>query len=276
MQSRRAPMFIATLVAAFALGACTEETPPPPPARPAEPAPAAGAPAGPAQPAAAQDFEVTPIAHATAVLRWGEAVIYVDPVGGGEAFAAQEPADLVLVTDIHPDHLNVDTLAAVLGEAAALVAPRAVVQQLPEALAARAVTLDNGETTEQAGLHIEAIPMYNLPPGEDAFHPKGRGNGYLLEGQARRVYIAGDTEAVPEMRALEDIDIAFVPMNLPYTMTVEEAADGVLAFAPDKVYPYHFRGQDGYSDVEKFKSLVEQGNPDIEVELLDWYPGAET
>jgi L-ascorbate metabolism protein UlaG (beta-lactamase superfamily) len=108
--------------------------------------------------------------------------------------------------------------------------------------------------------------MYNLTQDRLQYHDKGRGNGYVLTIGGTRVYIAGDTEDVPEMRALEDITAAFVPMNLPYTMTEEQAASGVNAFNPDIVYPYHFQG----SDAEKFKMLVEAGG-DTEVRLLDWY-----
>jgi L-ascorbate metabolism protein UlaG (beta-lactamase superfamily) len=115
--------------------------------------------------------------------------------------------------------------------------------------------------------------MYNLPESDDAYHTKGRGNGYVLDKNGTRVYVAGDTQGIPEMRALQNIDIAFVPMNLPFTMDVEEAADAVLEFKPKRVYPYHFRGREGLSDVNRFKELVNAGSEDIEVVLLDWYTG---
>lgn len=217
-------------------------------------------------------FEIRPISHASAVLEWDGRVIYVDPVGGAEPYAGQPAPDWVLVTDIHGDHYNAETLAAVLGEDSVLIAPKAVIEQMPASLAKRAQALANGESTQQDGFEIEAIPMYNLPPSEQAFHPKGRGNGYVIAHGGRRVYFAGDTQAVPEMRALKDIDDAFVPMNLPYTMTVDEAADGVLEFAPKRVYPYHYRGKEGYSDVERFTALVKEGNSGIEVRMLEWYP----
>jgi L-ascorbate metabolism protein UlaG (beta-lactamase superfamily) len=119
---------------------------------------------------------------------------------------------------------------------------------------------------------IEALPMYNLPlEGENYRHVKGVGNGYVLESEGTRIYIAGDTEDTPEMRALKNIDVAFIPMNLPYTMDVATAAAGVLAFNPDIVYPYHYRGADGLADVSEFERLVVQSNPNIQVRLLDWY-----
>jgi L-ascorbate metabolism protein UlaG (beta-lactamase superfamily) len=117
---------------------------------------------------------------------------------------------------------------------------------------------------------VEAVPMYNLDPQKQKFHPKGRGNGYLLTLGGKRVYIAGDTEDIPEMRALENIDIAFVCMNLPYTMNVAAAADAVLDFQPKIVFPYHYRGTDGMSDLGEFRSLV-AAEPDIEVRVLAWY-----
>ncbi len=109
--------------------------------------------------------------------------------------------------------------------------------------------------------------MYNLTEDRLRFHDKGRGNGYVLTVGGTRVYIAGDTEDIPEMRALQNIDVAFVPMNLPYTMTEEQAASGVNAFNPEVVYPYHYQG----SDAEKFKELVEAGGGNTEVRLRDWY-----
>jgi len=114
--------------------------------------------------------------------------------------------------------------------------------------------------------------MYNIPERADEAHTKGRGNGYVLEKDGARVYVAGDTEGTSEMRALKNIHVALIPMSLPYTMSVEDASEAVLAFAPTMVYPYHFRGSTGLSDIEKFKELVNKSNSDIEVVLLDWYP----
>ena len=113
--------------------------------------------------------------------------------------------------------------------------------------------------------------MYNLREEALKFHPKGRGNGYVLNMAGERVYISGDTEDIPEMRSLKDIDKAFVCMNLPYTMTVQSAADAVLEFKPETVYPYHYRGSDSISDVNLFKKIVNEGNDSIEVLLLEWY-----
>jgi L-ascorbate metabolism protein UlaG (beta-lactamase superfamily) len=216
--------------------------------------------------------EVYPIAHATAVLNWGGTIVYIDPVGGAEAFAGQPAPDLMLVTDLHGDHYDATTLQALKKAGTQLVAPQAVQSQMPPDLRESTRVLENGATLEIAGVQITAIPMYNLREEAQKFHQKGRGNGYVLEKGGVRVYFSGDTEDIPEMRALQDIDLAFVCMNLPYTMTVEKAADAVLAFKPRKVYPYHYRGNPEVSDVKRFAELVHAGNPDIEVVQLDWYP----
>lgn len=180
---------------------------------------------------------ITPISHATAVINWQDLIIYTDPTGGSEAFADQRPADLILITDIHGDHLDPETLSAVVGNAT-LIIPQAVQDQLPADLLAKRLILNNGESVEEEDLKISAIPMYNLPESPDSPHTKGRGNGYIIEKDGFRLYIAGDTAGIREMRALKDIDIALIPMNLPYTMDIEEAADAVLEFKPKQVYPY--------------------------------------
>lgn len=216
--------------------------------------------------------EITPISHATFVLDWGDIVIYNDPVGSGEAFTGFSSPDLILVSDIHGDHLNIETLEAIISNDSVIIAPQAVADNFTEKLLEKTVVVANGEKVNQKDISIEAIPMYNLPESSDNRHIKGRGNGYILEKEGVRVYIAGDTAGISEMRNLKNIDIAFVPMNLPYTMDIEEAASAVFEFKPVKVYPYHYRGQDGLSDVGKFKEIVNTANDDIEVVLLDWYP----
>lgn len=215
---------------------------------------------------------VYPIAHATAVLDWGGTVLYIDPVGGADAFAGQPAPGLMLVTDVHGDHYSAESLQDLRQAGTQLVAPAAVREQMPPELQQATLALANGETTLFEGITITAIPMYNLRKEASQFHQAGRGNGYVLEKNGVRVYFSGDTEDIPEMRALTDIDMAFVCMNLPYTMTVESAADAVLAFKPRQVYPYHYRGNPDVSDVKRFAELVGQGNPGIEVVQLDWYP----
>lgn len=216
--------------------------------------------------------EVRPIEHASVVLNWGEHVLYVDPVGDPSLYANEKEPGIIFLTDIHGDHLSTTTLEALATDQTQLIVPQAVADQLPPSLLEKSLVLANGETTSQRGFSIEAMPMYNIPESEEAYHTKGRGNGYIIEREGVRVYIAGDTGPTPEMQLVQDIDIAFVPMNLPYTMSVEEAAQAVGAFAPKRVYPYHYRGPDGLSDVAHFKELVEKEDPNIEVVLLEWYP----
>ena len=217
-------------------------------------------------------LSIHPISHATMVLTYDTDVIYVDPTGGAEAFASFSSPNIVLITDVHGDHMDFETLKALDLSSATVIAPKAVIDQFPEELnLSKKVTLNNGDSTTINDHTFEAIPMYNLREEALKFHPKGRGNGYVLTIDGERIYISGDTEDIPEMRQLENIDKAFVCMNLPYTMTVDKAAEAVLEFKPKTVYPYHYRGKDGKSDVEKFKTLVNLGDEHIEVVQLEWY-----
>ncbi len=243
----------------LSLSACTsspEVTPPP--SQPAI--------SGDAFPTSQGDLIVHPINHATFVMGWAGKVFYVDPVGGAAPFEGLPSPDVVFLTDIHGDHLNADTLSALVRTGTEIVAPQAVRDALPEALKGSTQVLANGGTLTVAGVTVEAIPMYNLTADRLQFHPKGRGNGYVLTLGGKRVYIAGDTEDTPEMRQLRDIDVAFVPMNLPYTMTVAQAADAVREFKPKVVYPYHSRN----SDLNEFTRLVGT-DVGVEVRVRNWY-----
>lgn len=214
-------------------------------------------------------LKIFPINHATLALQWKERTIYVDPVGGAKVFEGLPKPDLILVTDIHGDHFSKETLAELAEADPKLVCPAAVAAQMTPDLRNRASILTNEQTVELLGVNIEAIPMYNLTTERLKFHNKGRGNGYVVTLGGKRIYVSGDTEDIPEMLALKDIDVAFVCMNLPYTMTVEQAARAVRAFKPRVVYPYHYRG----SDLNKFKELVGT-DAGVEVRLRDWYPKA--
>ncbi len=218
------------------------------------------------------DLQIIPIEHATTVLRYKDKTIYIDPTGGLSAFRNQKEPNLVLITDIHGDHMNIDTLDSLNLTKAKIIVPAAVAEKLPANYTEQLVIINNGETKNIDGIVIEAIPMYNLREEALKFHSKGRGNGYVLTLGEERLYFSGDTEDIPEMRALKNIDIAFICMNLPWTMTEESAADAVLEFKPKQVYPYHYRGKEKLSDVKKFKEIVNSGNAAIEVIQLDWYP----
>jgi len=214
-------------------------------------------------------LKILPINHATLALQWREQTIYVDPVGGAKAFEGLPKPELILVTDIHGDHFSKETLAELSGTNTKIVCPAAVANQMAPDLRNSTIILTNGQTGEVLGVKIEAVPMYNLTPERLKFHTKGRGNGYVVTLGGKRIYLSGDTEDIPEMLALKNIDVAFVCMNLPYTMTVEQAARAVRAFKPRVVYPYHYRG----SDLKRFKELVGT-DAGVEVRLRDWYPKA--
>jgi L-ascorbate metabolism protein UlaG (beta-lactamase superfamily) len=217
---------------------------------------------------------IHPVSHATFVMQWNGKSIYVDPVGGGKPFADLPKPNLVIVTHAHFDHFDPKTLEAIepAGGNIVLVVPKTVAEKIPESLRDKVTveTLANGEKTEAGGITIEAVPAYNTTAGKEKFHPKNRDNGYVLTLGGKKVYVAGDTEDTPEMRALKDIDIAFLPMNLPYTMSIEQAAAAIRAFNPKVVYPYHYRSQDGTkADLEELKRLVGE---ESEIRVRNWYP----
>ena len=208
---------------------------------------------------------ITPVNHATMVVEWGGKTIYVDPVGQPAWYKTFPKPDLVLLTHVHGDHYREAVLLAVVGPKTQIVAPPALAMALGKGLKEKSVALANGAATDQVGFKLEAIASYNTTAQRKRFHPKGQGNGYVLNLGGQRIYISGDTEGTPEMRALKDIDVAFLCMNLPYTMDVAAAAEAVKAFQPKVVYPYHSRGQ----DTAQFKKLVGDA---AEVRLRNWYP----
>jgi L-ascorbate metabolism protein UlaG (beta-lactamase superfamily) len=211
------------------------------------------------------DLKIYPINHATLALQWKGKTIYVDPVGGAKAFEGLPAPDLILIAHTHADHFDKATLSAVAGKAV-FAAPPSVAEQMAADLRSRTTVLTNGQRAEIAGIAVEAIPAYNLTQARLNYHPKGRDNGYVLSLGGKRIYISGDTEDIPEMLALKNIDVAFLCMNLPYTMDVAQAAKAVRAFKPRMVYPYHSRG----SDLEEFKKLVGT-DAGVEVRIRDWY-----
>jgi len=206
---------------------------------------------------------ITPIYHATAKITAGGSTIYIDPAKPAKIEGGAK-ADLILITDIHGDHMDAADVTALSKDGTTVIAPAAVAKTITQAK-----PLANGESTTWKKWKITAVPMYNInhnQPSGAPYHDKGRGNGYVLNYGGKNFYFAGDTEGVPEMRALKNIDVAFIPMNLPYTMTPAEAADAVKAFKPKVAIPYHYKGQ----DVEAFKKALEGSG--VEVRLLNWYP----
>ena len=218
---------------------------------------------------------IQPVFHGSLVLKWNNKTIYIDPYNGPEAFQPLGAPDIILITDIHGDHMDTNTLNKLNTSNAKLIVPQAVADLLPEKYRDKLMILGNGQSTKLSGLTVNAIPMYNLPDDETSRHKKGRGNGYVLELGGKRVYVSGDTQDIPEMRALKNIDVAFVCMNQPFTMTVDQASSAVLEFKQKMVYPFHYRGRDGLADTEAFRKAVSDSNRNIDVRLRNWYSQAK-
>lgn len=213
------------------------------------------------------ELAIYPINHGAVAFTFDGKTIFVDPYGGAEKFSRFDAPDLILITDIHGDHLNTNTLNGLDTRNTTFVVPQAVADRMDESYKDQLVILANEETKTVLGMDVTGVAMYNLPDNESSRHSKGRGNGYVIDFGGKHVYLSGDTEDVPEMRSLENIDIAFVCMNLPYTMDIYQAASAVIEFEPVVMYPYHHRGQ----DIEKFKTLIEIAQIDTEIRLKDWY-----
>ena len=208
----------------------------------------------------AGDLEITFVGHGTLILGLGGKVIHVDPFGKLADYATLPKADLVLITHGHGDHLDAKALAAIRTPGTTVI-----VAGICEGKVEGAVVMRNGEERVVAGIPIAAVPAYNIQnkrPDGTPFHPKGEGNGYVLTFGDTRVLVAGDTENVPELKALKGIAVAFLPMNLPYTMTPEMVADLARALQPKILYPYHF----GETDPALLVRLLEDA-PAIEVRI---------
>ncbi len=208
------------------------------------------------------DLTITCIGHGTLMFAFDGKIIHVDPVSRYADYAKIPKADLILVTHQHGDHLDAVALKDLVKESTAVVFTKKCAEQ---AKIEGSLVMANGDTETVHGIKIEAVPAYNIKhmrSGNTPFHPKGEGNGYILTFGDKRVYVAGDTENTPEMKALKDIDVAFLPMNLPYTMTPEMVADAAKAFEPKILYPYHF----GKTDTSQLVALLKD-TPGIEVRI---------
>ncbi len=218
--------------------------------------------------AIASDLAVVhPIKHASVVLSLNGKIVYVDPVGDKSLYAGLPPADLMLITHHHSDHYKRDLLNDLTNNNSLLVTNSVVESRLPSDLKPRTTSLSNGDSKRIIDMEIEAVPAYNTTQDRKQYHPQGRDNGYIINFGDIRIYIAGDTEGIPQMRTLSDIDIAFIPMNLPFTMDAPAAANAVNAFAPSIVYPYHY----GTTNTFEFQDLVEASAQNIDVRLRNWY-----
>jgi len=207
------------------------------------------------------DLEITFIGHGTLMFSYSNLVVHVDPTSMFGDYSKLPKADLILITHEHHDHLDKELVENLHKDGTVVIGNSAVAQQVADC-----IMMKNGDVKDVHGLRIEAVPAYNIQhmrsPGTP-FHPPGVGNGYVVTFGDLRVYIAGDTENIPEMEKLEDIDISFLPMNLPYTMTPEMVADSVRMFQPKVVYPYHF----GDTDTSKLETLL--ADSDVEVRIRD-------
>jgi L-ascorbate metabolism protein UlaG (beta-lactamase superfamily) len=221
--------------------------------------------------------DIVPIHHASMMLAYKGAHILIDPApldgAQGDAVTAPYKAmprpDFILVTHIHGDHFNAPILEAVSGANTVIVAPQNVRDAMSATLQAKVRVMRNGDKGALGAIPVEAVAMYNTTAAKLNFHPKGLGNGYVLTFGDKRIYVAGDTEETPELAHLANIDLAFIPANLPYTQTIEAAAKWVKDFRPKMVFPYHYRNQDGTtSDMAAFSTQV--GNASL-VRLRKWY-----
>ena len=197
------------------------------------------------------DLTITFIGHGSLMLSTGGKVIHVDPVTQTADYAKLPKADVILITHEHADHLDLKAIGQIRGGQTQIVLTQTAAGKLPGG-----IVMKNGETRTVQGFQVEAVPAYNLvhmrSPGVP-FHPKGTGNGYIVTIGGKRIYIAGDTENTPEMKALKGIDIAFLPMNLPYTMTPDMVADAAKAFRPKVLYPYHYGNTDTLTIINLLK-----------------------
>ncbi len=225
-----------------------------------DPATAADPPPTDRIPTSAGPLDLTFLGHGTLMLTFKDTVLHVDPYGKVADYAALPRADLVLLTHDHADHLDQAALALVRTPVTDIVLPPVCADRVQGGL-----ILKNGETRTVRGITVTAVPAYNLVHHRDngePFHPRGVGNGYLLDFGDTRLYVAGDTENTPEMAALKDVDIAFLPMNLPYTMTPEMVADAARSLRPRILYPYHY----GDTDPQRLVELL-RDQADIEVRI---------
>jgi L-ascorbate metabolism protein UlaG (beta-lactamase superfamily) len=201
------------------------------------------------------DLKITFIGHGTLMFTFAGKVIHVDPVSGEADYSQLPKADLILITHEHGDHLDTTAIDIIRREKTEIV-----LTEICAEMVKGGIIMKNGDVKTVQGLKIEAIPAYNIVHKRGSgfpYHPKGDGNGYLIVFADKRVYVAGDTENTPEMKKLKNIDIAFLPMNVPYTMTPEMVADAAKAFRPKVLYPYHYGNTDTSRIVELLKDVKE-------------------
>jgi L-ascorbate metabolism protein UlaG (beta-lactamase superfamily) len=212
------------------------------------------------------DLKITFIGHASLMMEFTGKVIHIDPFSRVADYSSFPQADMIIITHHHSDHLDPELIKKLRKEGAPVIAPGLCCEKIENC-----TLMKNGDEKSFGWISMAAVPAYNMVhkrPDGNAYHVKGEGNGYVLTIGGKRIYIAGDTENIPEMKALKNIDVAFLPMNLPYTMTEEMVADAVKAFRPGIIYPYHYRG----SDTGKLVDLLKDED-DVKVLIRDLYKG---
>ncbi|HUU29627.1 MAG TPA: MBL fold metallo-hydrolase [archaeon] len=205
---------------------------------------------------------ITFVGHGSLMFQYNGAVIHVDPVSREADYSKMPKADLVLITHEHGDHLDPNALGKIKKDNTVIVLNGSSAEKIKEG-----IVMKNGDVKTIQGLKIEAVPAYNIVgkrPGGVPYHPKGNGNGYIITFGDKRVYIAGDTENIPEMKNLKDIEIAFLPMNLPYTMSPEMAAEAARSFKPKVLYPYHY----GDTDAGQLIQLLKDAEIEVRIRQL--------
>jgi L-ascorbate metabolism protein UlaG (beta-lactamase superfamily) len=206
------------------------------------------------------NLEITFIGHATLMFSYNNRIIHVDPWTRFTDYKDMPKADIILITHEHMDHFDKNAIAALRKDSTEIIFNDACSKQMEDG-----TVMKNGDVKNVSGFKIEAVPAYNIVnmrSENNPFHPKGNGNGYIITFGDKKVYVAGDTENTPEMKMLKDIDIAFLPMNIPFTMTPEMVADAAKAFRPGILYPYHY----GQTDTSKLVELLKD-EKDIEVRI---------
>jgi len=212
------------------------------------------------------DLKIIFVGHASLIFEFNNMVIHVDPFSRVWNYNNLAKADMIIITHHHGDHLEPELIKKLRKPGAPVIAPELSSRKIIDC-----IVMENGETKIVNGIKIKAIPAYNIIHKRDSgepYHKKGEGNGYVLNLGGKNIYIAGDTENTPEMKELKDIDIAFLPMNLPYTMTEKMVADAAKIFRPGVLYPYHCRGSDSGKLIELLKN-----EKDIKMLIRDFYKG---
>jgi len=208
------------------------------------------------------DLEITFIGHGTLMFQFNDLVIHADPVIQYADYSTLPKADIILITHQHGDHFNLDAIQMISKPSTSVILTQTCSEKFEEGL-----IMKNGDEQNIDGLNILAVPAYNVVHKREngtPYHPKGEGNGYVISFGDKKVYIGGDTENFPEMKDMKDIDIAFLPMNLPYTMTPEMVANAVSILNPGILYPYHF----GNTNTDELVELLKNNNS-VEIRIRD-------